>query len=112
MIPKNNCCSTIVFPDFGAGSNPLPIPIATAWRIRYSIGSTLITSFIGFTSADNPLTVASIQAKIDANATYQASGTTITVNSLDSNGLSVTICKPSKSQIKDNAEGVFDLEES
>lgn len=108
-IPKGKCCSNIVFADFGSGTNPLPIPGATAWRITYKIGSTIIAGPITFTFIDNPVTVGSIQAKIDANPTYITSGTTITVNSLNASGLSVTICKKTTSKITQQAEGIFDV---
>lgn len=107
-IPKGKCCSTVVLPDFGAGTHPLPIPDATAWTITYKIGSTTISS-VSFTSEDNPVTAASVQAKINADPVYIASGTTITVNSLDGNGLSVTICKKTTKKITNNAEGIFSV---
>lgn len=108
-IPVNTCCSTIVFPDFGAGTHTLPIPGGVGWTLVFKVGSTVIMSTITFSSLDNPLSVSSIQAVIDANATYQASGYTITVLSLDSNGLTVSICKASTSQITDQSEGIFSI---
>lgn len=111
MTPSlNTCCSTIIFPNFGSGSHPLPIPVNTVWKIKYKIGSIFITGDIFFTDVDNPLTKISVQAKIDSDPTYITSGTTITVDSLSSmTGLTVTICKPSTSKITDNAEGIFDV---
>ena len=109
-IPINTCCSTIIFPNFGSGSQELPIPAATVWTLRFLIAEIFITGNIIFTSADNPLSVSSIQAKINADVTYQNSGTTITVEFLsEATGLTVSICKASTIQIDDDGEGIFDV---
>lgn len=120
-IPKGKCCSTIVLPSFGVAPHTLPIPGTEVWTIIYKIGTTTIagstpTVSITFTTADNPgltnpaTAVATVQAKINADPVYQASGTTITVNSLNSvTGLSVTICKKAVKKIAQQAEGIFDI---
>lgn len=108
-VPKGKCCSTVVLPDFGAGTRVFPIPVGQSWAITYKIGATIIAGPITFGPSGSPITLTAgdVQTAINADSVYQASGTTVTVNYLDSNGLSVTICKKTNKKITDSAEGIF-----
>lgn len=91
-ISKGNCetvVSIVVQSDF---------PWASGTTLQYFIGVTPITGLI---DVSGDTSVADVQSDIDADPTYIASGTTITIVSFDSNTLTLTsvIEKSSTKQI-------------
>lgn len=82
-------------------------PTVAGKNLRFSIGITNITGNIAVGAGLT--TPAQIQALIDADATYQASGTTIIVTSFDGSGLMVVIRKKSSTQLA-TAKGFYGVD--